>query len=328
MYRIKIGCQLGYTTTAVNPAVFVVQPPAHPRQMIERESLRLSGATPSAEFQDTFGNRCQRIMLQPGDSQLRYEALATVPPDGDAVVSDARQVPPEELPPHLLRFTLPSRYAETDKLLGFAWDTFAHVPRGWPRARAICDWVHDQVEYKRGVSGPRCSAADTIARRQGVCRDRAHAVIALCRAFNMPARYAVAYLPDIDVPDDGIPMDFHAYAEVWLEGGWQVFDPHDRFPRKGRVFLSSGLDAADAAFATLYGGARLTGFEVWADPIPLYEQLERRQEPRIPAQSQGSPAGIGLGASGPTLAGDAAGAARLPGPPPNLTVVGASSTAF
>lgn len=316
MYRIRIGCQLGYVTEAANPAVFLVQPPAHARQMLERETLRLTGATATGEFVDGFGNRCHRVTLQPGDSQLRYEGLATVPPDGDAVISDARQIPPEELPPQLLRYTLPSRYAETDKLLGFAWDTFAHVPRGWPRARAICDWVHDQIAYKRGVSGPCCSAADTIARRQGVCRDRAHAVIALARAFNMPARYAVSYLPDIDVPDDGIPMDFHAYAEIWLEGGWQVFDPHDSFPRKGRVFLASGLDAADAAFATLYGGARLTSFQVWADPIPLYETLDRRQELRLPspatAVAPAAPAALEAPASPRPAAPVAAVSAPLP----------------
>src|SRR5215467_8382308 len=62
-------------------------------------------------------------------------------------------------------------------------------------------------------------------------------------------------------------MDFHAYAEVWLEGGWHVFDPHDNLPRKGRVFIASGLDAADAAFATFYGAARLTRIEVHADPV-------------------------------------------------------------
>jgi len=310
VYRIRIGCQLGYATEVANPAVFVVQPPAHARQMLERESLRLTGAVATGEFADSFGNRCQRVTLQPGDSQLRYEGLATVPPDGDAVISDARQVPPEELPPQLLRYTLPSRYAETDKLLGFAWNTFAHVPRGWPRARAICDWVHDQIAYKRGVSGPCCSAADTIARRQGVCRDRAHAVIALARAFNMPARYAVSYLPDIDVPDDGIPMDFHAYAEIWLEGGWQVFDPHDSVPRKGRVFLASGLDAADAAFATLYGGARLTSFQVWADPIPLHETLERRQELRVPAPLAPAADDAGVAARAPAPA--AAAVAALP----------------
>jgi transglutaminase-like putative cysteine protease len=83
----------------------------------------------------------------------------------------------------------------------------------------------------------------------------------------MPARYAVSYLPDIGVTDDGLPMDFHAYAEVWLEGGWHVFDPHRLGPRKGRVFVASGLDAADAAFATLYGPASLTRLTVWADPV-------------------------------------------------------------
>jgi transglutaminase-like putative cysteine protease len=279
MYRIRIGCQLNYTTTVANPAVFVLQPPPHPRQMVEREELRLSGATATGEFADAFGNRCQRVTLLPGESQLRYEAVATVPDAPDVVRPGARQLPPEELPASVLRYTLPSRYAETDKLLGFAWENFANLPPGWERARGICDWVHDHVEYRRGVSLPHWSAADTIARRQGVCRDRAHAVVALCRAFNLPARYAVSYLPDIDVPDDGIPMDFHAYAEVWLEGGWQVFDPHDKFPRKGRVFIASGLDAADAAFATLYGAARLSRFEVWADQVE--DRVRGLDSPRL-----------------------------------------------
>ncbi|HVZ75588.1 MAG TPA: transglutaminase family protein [Polyangia bacterium] len=267
MRRIRLGCRLRYASLSATPAVFLVQPPAHTRHLIERDALFVIGTTAPVEFLDPWGNRCQRVTLQPGESELRYDAVAAVPIDADPARADARQIPPEELPNHLLRFTLPSRYAETDKLLGFAWEKFSHVPRGWARARAICDWVHDNVEYKRGVSSPQWSAADAIARRQGVCRDRAHAVVALCRAFNMPARYAVSYLPDIDVADDGNPMDFHAYAEVWLEGGWQVFDPHDRAPRKGRVFLASGLDAADAAFATLYGGARLVGLEVWAEAI-------------------------------------------------------------
>ena len=41
VYRIRIGCQLGYATEAAYPAVFVVQPPAHARQMLERESVRV-----------------------------------------------------------------------------------------------------------------------------------------------------------------------------------------------------------------------------------------------------------------------------------------------
>jgi len=301
VYRIHIGCHLSYLTPASTPAVFVVQPAPHPLQTLERERLHLAGAVATGEYLDSFGNRCQRLTLAPGESQLRYDAVAAVPETPDAIRADARAVPLERLPASLLRFTLPSRYAETDKLLGFAWEHFAQVPAGWPRARAICEWVHRNIQYKPGSSQSHWSAADSIARREGVCRDRAHVVVALARAFNMPARYAVAYLPDIDVPDDGIAMDFHAYAEVWLDGGWQVFDPHDLAPRKGRVYIAGGLDAADAAFATLYGGARLTRFEVWAERVAAAASLAepRPDEVHAIASTHERAPSVALAASAP-----------------------------
>ena len=279
MYRIRIGCHLSYLTPAPTPAVFVVQPAPHPLQAIERERLHLAGAVATGEYLDAFGNRCQRLTLAPGESQLRYDAVAAVPATADAVRADARAVPLERLPASLLRFTLPSRYAETDKLLGFAWEHFAHGAGGLAaRAR------HLRVGASQHPVQPGSQPAALVGRRRDraargrLPRSRARRGRA-GRAFNMPARYAVAYLPDIDVPDDGIAMDFHAYAEVWLEGGWQVFDPHDLAPRKGRVFIASGLDAADAAFATLYGGARLTRFEVWADRVAA----SRRRGPSVGA---------------------------------------------
>ena len=281
MHRIKVGCHLSYATPGATAAVFIIKPPPHPGLMLAREEFQLTGGAGAGEYMDGLGNRCQRVTLAPGPNVIRYEAVAMVPREADVVREGAAQVAPQDLPPHLLRYTLPSRYAETDKLLGFAWDNFGDLPAGWARARGVCEWVHRNVEYKRGVSLSHWSAADAIARRQGVCRDRAHAVVALCRALNMPARYAVCYLPDIDVPDDGIPMDFHAYAEVWLEGGWTVFDPHDLAPRRGRVYISSGLDAADAAFATLYGNARLVRMEVWADAVD--EQGRKLDLPRQPS---------------------------------------------
>ena len=284
MIRVKIGCELSYTAPGPTPGVFILQPPPHARQRLIREELNVAGGTPTGGYQDLFGNRCQRMTLAAGSNAIRYDALALVSDEADVQNPAARAVPPAELPSPFLRFTLPSRYAETDQLIGFAWETFAKVPAGWPRARAICDWVRENVRYRRGVSGPHWSAADALNRREGVCRDRAHAVIALCRAFNMPARYAVSYLPDLDVEDDGTPMDFHAYAEVWLEGGWYVFDPHDARARRGRVFIAAGLDAADAAFATFYGGVHLTGFRVWAEAEgSASSELGRLTSPSPPA---------------------------------------------
>ena len=106
----------------------------------------------------------------------------------------------------------------------------------------------------------------------GVCRDFAHTAIALCRTFNLPARYVTGHLPDIGSKIRVSAMDFHAYMEVYLGGEWHTFDARFNTPRMGRVKIACGMDAVDGAFTTIYGTAWLTSFQVWAyqvDPIQV-----------------------------------------------------------
>jgi len=197
-----------------------------------------------------------------------------------------------ELPCELLRYTLPSRYCDSDKLMNFAWNQFGHIPHGLPRVQAICDWVHNNIEYRFGSGRPDLSASEVIFRRHGVCRDFAHAVIALCRAFNLPARYVTGHLADIGYIDPGTPMDFHAYCEVYLGQEWLTFDARYNVPRIGRIKVAHGADAVDGAFATIYGEANLTRFQVWAyqvnsgqvsvgDPVDLSKRLDGIQAVRL-----------------------------------------------
>ena len=198
-----------------------------------------------------------------------------------------------QLPSDLLRYTLPSRYCDSDKLMNFAWNQFGQVPHGLDRVQAICDWVHNNIEYRFGSGRPDLSASEVIARGFGVCRDFAHAAIALCRAFNLPARYVTGHLPDIGHTDPGTPMDFHAYCEVsvWARTGSPLIHGFN-VPRIGRVKVAHGADAVDGAFATIYGEANLNHFEVWAyqvnpqqvsvgDPIDLSKRLDGTQTVRL-----------------------------------------------
>jgi transglutaminase-like putative cysteine protease len=120
-----------------------------------------------------------------------------------------------------------------------------------------------------------------------VCRDFAHLAIALNRTFNLPARYVTGHLPDIGFPDPLGHMDFHAYTEVYLSGHWYTSDARFHVPRIGRVKVSCGLDAVDGAFSTIYRGANLSYFEIWAyqvargsvavgDPVELSKRLDNQ----------------------------------------------------
>ena len=82
-------------------------------------------------------------------------------------------------------------------------------------------------------------------------------------------------------------MDFHAYAEVYIGGAWFTTDARFHVPRIGRIKVSCGQDAVDGAFSTIYGGATLTYFQVWAyqvargsvrvgDPIDLAQRLDNQ----------------------------------------------------
>jgi transglutaminase-like putative cysteine protease len=180
---------------------------------------------------------------------------------------DQRVTPPAmpgDLPADLLRYTLPSRYCDSDKLINFAWEKFGKVEHGWPRVQAISQWVHDNIEYRFMSGRPDLSAWDVLTRGYGVCRDFAHLAIALNRTFNIPARYVTGHLPDMGFPDPEGHMDFHAYGEVYLGKQWFTTDARFHVPRIGRIMVSCGLDAVDGAFSTIYGGADLTYFQVWA----------------------------------------------------------------
>ena len=232
-----------------------------------RETRHNSHSLAVTDYTDGFGNRCQRVVAPAGAVTLQGDVV--IESDGalDPLVPDAGEIPVSALPPSTLVFLLGSRYCETDRLSQFAWDRFGTTPPGWGRVQAICDFVHGHVGFAYDQASATRSALETLEGRVGVCRDYAHLAIALCRCLNIPARYVTGYLPDIGVPVVP-PMDFAAWIEVFLDGGWHVFDPRNNQRRTGRVVIARGRDAADVPILHSFGTHVLEHFKVWAFEIP------------------------------------------------------------
>ncbi len=261
---VRIGCRLTYQTTQPTPIFLVVRPRPENGQVILQEKLEFISDRPSEQFEDAQGNVTHRWTLQPGYTNILHDALVSVSPLPDNFDPKTFSVPVEQTAPSVLRYTLPSRYCDSDKLLTFSFDLFGGLVTGVDRVIAICNWVHKNIRYVTLSGRPDLSASEIVARGYGVCRDFAHVAISLCRALNLPARYVTGHLPDIGCYDPGSPMDFHAYFEVYLEHQWRVFDARFNTPRIGRIKIAHGLDAVDGSFSTVYGPAVLTYFEVWS----------------------------------------------------------------
>ena len=164
----------------------------------------------------------------------------------DASVASSAAAPVDPL--DAIVYTRPSRFAESDRLAGFATAEFGGLTDPTDLLPAVSSWVGDRLAYVSGSSGPTDGAVETLMARQGVCRDFAHLTVALLRACGVPARLVAVYAPGLS------PMDFHAVTEALVDGTWWVVDPTLLAPRSSLVRIATGRDAADTAFLTNQGG--------------------------------------------------------------------------
>ena len=241
--------------------------PSRTADLIEPDELRLSRGAIRDEYLDGFGNRCTRILAQPGKLRLWNKTLISDSGEPDPVDRRAKQVPIERLPTETLQFLLASRYCEVDRLSDLAWQLFGNIEPGWPMVQAICDWVHENVTFGYQFARPTKTAMDVSIEKQGVCRDFQHLAITLCRAMHIPARYVTGYLGDIGVPPAPSPMDFSAWFEAYLGGRWWAFDARHNQPRIGRILMATGRDAADVAITTSFGASCLNQFSVITEEV-------------------------------------------------------------
>jgi len=195
-------------------------------------------AAPMESYLDSFGNRCTRFVAQPGALRLSNSTLIYDSGVADLVCPEARELPVQELPHDVLCYLYNSRYCEVDRFSTIALELFGALSPGWSRVQAVCDWVHTRVTFGYQYARPTKTALDVFTERFGVCRDFQHLAVTLCRALNIPARYATGYLCDIGVPASPSPMDFSAWFEVYLDDRWWTFDARHNHPRIGRILMA------------------------------------------------------------------------------------------
>ena len=274
--------------------IFNVQATRTPHQRVVSEKLEITPPLDADAYIDAVTQaRYLRVRAPKGPLRVYCETVVDLAhhraePDALAEMSIA------ELPAAVLPYIYPSRYCQSDRLHRFAFAQFGALPQGYRRVEAIRAWVQDHVAFVSGSSDANTAAVDTLVTKQGVCRDFAHLMIALCRAVNIPARFATG----IDYGADPAlgPPDFHAYVEAYVGHGWYLFDPSGTAIPMGFIRLATGRDAADAAFASIFGTVQWESPLIHIEAVPGEDGVCRVPEHTALALStdSGAEAGFGL----------------------------------
>ncbi|WP_194954285.1 transglutaminase-like domain-containing protein [Sphingopyxis solisilvae] len=193
---------------------------------------------------------CDPVWLRTeGELVADYRARVAIDrPDPDLATLAA--VPLHRLPADAVPYLNESRYCPSNKFHAFVERRFGDHEGGAKVAR-MRDWIESRFTYVAGSSDAETGALDSFVERRGVCRDYAHVMIALARAAQIPARMASVYALGVD------PQDFHAVAEVFLDGDWHPVDATGMARASAMARICVGRDAADISFLTAYGAIEL-----------------------------------------------------------------------
>lgn len=242
---IDISAKLSYGVKSPTDILLQIVAPDLADQRVSQEQLTLSKtlhrATVAAE--DGLGERT--LLRVDTDFQCSYTTRVSV--DRPALdISQLQSVPAHQLPGDAIRYLMPSRYCQSDMLQSFVLAEFGGSIGG-QRIAQLRDWIFERFSYVPGSSNGQTTAIDTFVQRKGVCRDFAHVLIALARASAIPARFVSVYAPYVT------PQDFHAVAEVYLEGTWHLVDATGMAAANQIARIGVGLDAAEVAFLSGFG---------------------------------------------------------------------------
>jgi len=244
---IRIHAAFTYSFTEPTDVLLQLEAAAIPEQTILSSWIDLPPIQHFARVaaQDGIGDR---IWLRV-DGRLSVDYTATVGINRLLpAVASLPAVPFHQLPGETVQYLMPSRYCPSDMFDDFVraeWNDLA----GGEKVAAMRDWIEANFTYTPGSSTSSTTALDSFVQRKGVCRDYAHVLITLARAGGIPARVASVYALGVD------PQDFHAVAEVFLDGAWHLVDPTGMAVAGEMAKIGVGRDAADVSFLTSYGTA-------------------------------------------------------------------------
>lgn len=272
-WRLRVVHSTGFAynaavTSSYNEARLT--PRSDTRQNVIINRVETTPATRSYRYTDYWGTAVTAFDLHAPHEELVVSGLSVVETEPDEMPTEEEQLDWEGLQsPEVI-----DRY---DEVLS----NTAYVPNSRALAQvakrltkgmspsdavlAVCQWVHQEMEYVPGTTGVHTSAVDAWKEKEGVCQDYAHLSLVLLRSLGIPSRYVSGYLhPDRKATiNRTVEGQSHAWIEAWT-GGWWGYDPtNDVSISEQHVSVGVGRDYSDVTpLKGIYTGAGATDLEV------------------------------------------------------------------
>ena len=244
-------------------------PVTTPDQILVHSRLEVTPPPWTYEYRDYFGTQVTAFEVVDPHEVMTVVASSTVqtarhlPGPPTSSWEDLQQ--PDVADRWTEYLALPDVVAPPAELAQRARQVAADHERPGDAAADLCALVHEEVEFRPGVTSVSSPAAQAWQQRAGVCQDMVHLVLGGLRTIGIPARYVAGYVhPDLDpVVGETVQAQPHAWVE-WWDGEWRAHDvAHALVPDDRYVGVAAGRDYADVKpLSGIYSGADTSEMQV------------------------------------------------------------------
>lgn len=212
-------------------------PVSDERQQLRSYRVMVDPSVRTVATTDYWGTRVDSFQIRPPHEALTIVAESTVDTSPSARMAASPRMhelhAPQFRADHLeyLESTQHTAWgdtlsAEAQRRAEAVGDDVVGVVLGMHRA------VGTMLTYAPGATTIGEDVESILQRREGVCQDYAHLMIAFCRSLQIPARYVSGYffassdaIGEAPV-EDMVTVQTHAWVEVAVPGaGWWALDP-------------------------------------------------------------------------------------------------------
>ena len=287
LYDIGLRIRYDYQTPAAGGRHVLCMTPAD--LVDQRPITSLLDITPAPDERiartDFFGNTVVEVAFRAPHSEIEFrlrsrverkvheitEDVSTPLLEMGAAVASIRDLGAES--PH--HFLADSPRVKTRR--GFREYALEHIDRETmttlEAVEAIGKAIDRDMTYEPGSTQVDTPPEEAFARRQGVCQDFTHIMIACLRGIGVPAAYVSGFLRTI--PPEGQPRlegadAMHAWVRAWCgpQLGWVEYDPTNGIRVSDQhIVVAYGRDYGDVA--PVRGVVRISGAQTSSQAVDV-----------------------------------------------------------
>jgi transglutaminase-like putative cysteine protease/predicted glutamine amidotransferase len=259
--------------------------PYHDRlQTVRSHQLSVSVSAASRDYEDVFGNRVRRLIVESPFTELIIEAKSVVEvldtdPLGFGPLKVSSTIPLVWMPwqrQALDPFLLPPELPETE-LAELAEYAMSFVKRNeYDLLDTLVDMnqtIHKEYAYTQGATTVSTTPFEVYVNRRGVCQDFTNLFICMARLLGVPARYVCGYIYTGPKSANTAQSEAsHAWVQLYLPHiGWKGFDPTNGIlTQTEHVRVAVGRNYLDATptSGTIFvgGGGETLSVDVKVEP--------------------------------------------------------------